>query len=64
MARIILLVLSALHQRRLARYEAALAGAQGGGWGGPATRRRPAGSTYRLHGPAAAAARYTSCCRQ
>jgi hypothetical protein len=56
MARIILLLLSALHQRRLARYEAALAGAQGGGWGGPATRRRPADSTYRVHGPAAAAA--------
>ena len=56
MARIILLLLSALHQRRLARYEAALAGAHGGGWGGPATRRRPADGTYRLHGPAAAAA--------
>ena len=56
MARIILLLLSALHQRRLAQYEAALAGAQGGGWRGPATRQRPAGSTYRLHGPAAAAA--------
>jgi hypothetical protein len=49
MARILLLLLTALNQRRLARYDAALAGAQSSGWAGPATRQ-PAGRSYRLHG--------------
>jgi hypothetical protein len=50
MARIIILLLSALNQRRMARYEAALAGAQSSGWGGTAAPRQAAGVSYRLNG--------------
>jgi hypothetical protein len=50
MARIIILLLSALNQRRMARYEAALAGAQSSGWGGTAPPRRAVGVSYRLNG--------------
>ncbi|HEX3751728.1 MAG TPA: hypothetical protein VHW06_14285 [Streptosporangiaceae bacterium] len=63
MARIIILLLSALNQRRMARYEAALAGAQSSGWGGSAAPRRAAGASYRLNGvtdPAAADPRVAS----
>jgi hypothetical protein len=50
MVRILVLLLGTLSQRRLARYEAALAGAQDGGWGGTAAPRRPADRSYRLPG--------------
>jgi hypothetical protein len=59
MARIIILLLSALNNRRLAQYEAALAGAHTSDWRGTTAPRQAAGVSYRLNGvgdPAAPAA--------
>ena len=50
MARIIILLLSALNRRRMARYEAALAGTQRGGWDGTTAPRPAVGVSYRLNG--------------
>jgi hypothetical protein len=50
MVRILILLLGALSQRREARYQMAMASTAGTGWAGTPGPRRPAGSSYRLHG--------------
>jgi hypothetical protein len=52
MVRILVLLLGALSQRRLARYQAVVAGAAPSGWAGNRGPRRPVDSSFRLHEPA------------